>query len=43
MVNFLIVSSFIPVCCLAVERNVTLFAVVHKKLRIKHNLLSVEM
>jgi hypothetical protein len=33
----------VPVCCIAIDRNVTLCAVEHKKLRIIHKLLCVKM
>jgi len=35
LVNFLPVSTLVPVCCCARECNVTLFAVEYKKFRIK--------
>jgi hypothetical protein len=43
LVNFVPVSSLFPVCCIAIYRNVTLFAADHKKLRIRHKLLCVKM
>jgi len=42
-VNFLPVSSTLPVCYIAVRRKVSLFAVEHKKLRIRHKLLRVKI
>jgi len=43
LVNFIPVSSTVPVCCSGIDPNVTLFAVEHKKLRIRHKLLRVKM
>jgi hypothetical protein len=43
LVNFLPVSSTLLVCCSAIRRIGNLFAVKHKKLRIKHIPLCVKM
>ena len=37
------VSTTAPVCCSAIDRNVKLCAVEHKKLRIRQNLLYAKM
>jgi hypothetical protein len=42
MVNIEI-SSTVPVCCVTVEYDVTLFPVEHKKVRIRHSLLCVKL
>ena len=37
------ISSTVPVCCITVEYDVTLFPVEHKKVRIRHSLLCVKL
>jgi len=39
----LVISTTVPVCCIAIQRNQSLFAVEHKKFRIRHKLLYVRM
>jgi len=43
LVNFIPVSSTVPVCCIATQRNVTLFAVEYKNMRIRHKYLCIIM
>jgi hypothetical protein len=42
-VNNFKISSTVPVCCIAVECNVTLCAVEQKKVTVRHNLLRVNI
>jgi hypothetical protein len=42
LVNF-VISSTVPDCCIAISCNVTLCAIEHKMLRIRHNLVYVKM